>query len=83
MKQLNKDINETGVLLKQLATSAANPSERHRLKLMAQSYSSVLDRIERLDKQLIAESNQRLKVIHEAEVQASNVEEEESLIQAQ
>lgn len=90
MKLLNTNINDTGALLKQLATTANNSTERERLKQIAQTYSALLDRIERLDKQLIAESSQRLKVIHENEneigaavVGVEAEEEEKSLIQAQ
>lgn len=81
MKSLNKDINETGVLLKELAATARNPSERERLEQEAQTYSVVLDRIEGLDKKLIADSNQRLKIIHETESKENY--EGESLIQSQ
>ncbi len=80
MKLLNMNINDTGTLLKQLATFANNSTERARLKQIAQTYSAVLDRIEQLDKQLISESSKRLKFIHETEEEE---EEQKSLIQAQ
>lgn len=81
MKTLNRDINGTGVLLKDLATAARTVSEKQRLKHIAQTYGALLDRIELLDKQLIADTNRRLEAIQEDS--QSNDGEDASLMQAQ
>ena len=65
ISSLNVDINETGDLMKQLAREASSSAERQRLKKIAGEYSRLLDRIEQMDRKMIAKSTQRIHDLHD------------------
>lgn len=66
--------------MKQLARQASSSAERQRLKQIAGEYSRLLDKIEQMDRSMIAKSTQRIQSLNEQENQQ---QEQSSLLEEQ